>query len=999
MKRNALLLAWTGLLLAAALPSQAQTDEPGKGVARISLINGDVSVRRGDSGDWVAAVINAPLLADDRVLTGAASRAEVQFDYYHRIRLAADTEIRLTQLEHRLYQIQVVRGTVTFSALKGGDAQVELNTPAAALRPLAWGEYRITVDDEDRAELTVRRGEAEIYTPERSQRLRPGRTLVARLDESNRAETRLIAEIPHDRWDEFNQARDRELARAARVYRYVSRDIYGAEDLDGYGTWIYVAPYGWCWRPFVAVGWAPYRLGRWIWLDWYGWTWISYDPWGWAPYHYGRWFWWDNAWLWYPGPVIGVRHWWSPALVGWFGWSSWGGFAAGVGFGWGAVGWVPLAPFEPLYPWWGPRFAGYRNVNYVYQNTTIIHNTNITNIYRNARVRDAITVVRGDDFVRGHTGRPLRLGGEELARASVARGALPFAPARESLRWSDREPAVRRAELNAGRSERFFSRMPAARAERVPFDEQRRILEQWTLRNDATRTRRETFAERNGLPGEPPEAAGRGTERSSVRSADRGGTAADRGWRRADEPRRAETRATENEWRRFGDPGVGIRTPEGARSRPSETEGIRTRSEARSEESSRGSAGWRSFGDPARSPVRSVDGESTVRRSWNAGREAEPAEPVRALPQAESPRWSTGRAAESPAADTPRSQRLPWSTGRGRERTETPGWTGPHSEPPRSESLRWSTGGTRSEDGGLRISPAPRTETPRLERQGEPVRGGEERRATPRGERGSQFAPMSRGGWSTAGVTAGGAPGWNVPAADSPSSPPRPADAAAGILDLSPRRSTGGDDIRISPGGSDSWHGSGLRAAPRSERYAPAPPMTRGGWSTGGAAAIGGETPVTAPPHFSGGEVTGGGRSSWRTGAGVIDSSPRIEPRSNGSWSAGGRTGWAADGLGSATPSISVPRSAPSISVPRSAPSYGGHAGGMRSAPGFGGSGIGAAPGFGGGGIRGGAMSAPPGGSGSGIRGGGFGGGGFRSTGPGLGAPAVGGGMRGGRGR
>lgn len=983
MKRNALLLTLAGVLLAAALPVQAEPDEPGKGVARISLINGDVSVRRGDSGDWVAAVINAPLLADDRVLTGPASRAEVQFDYYHRIRLAGDTEIRLTQLEYRLYQISVVRGTVTFSALKGGDAQVELNTPAAALRPLAWGEYRITVYDDDRAELTVRRGEAEIYTPEGTQRLRPGRTLVARLDESNRSETRLVAEIPRDRWDEFNQARDRELSRAARVYQYVSRDIYGAEDLDGYGTWIYVAPYGWCWQPFVAVGWAPYRLGRWVWLDWYGWTWVSYDPWGWAPYHYGRWFWWNNAWLWYPGPVVGVRHWWSPALVGWFGWSSWGGFTAGVGLGWGAVGWVPLAPFEPLYPWWGRRFAGYRSVNYVYQNTTIINNTNVTNIYRNARVRDGVTVVRGDDFVRGQVGRPLRLGGEELARADVARGALPFAPARESLRWADREPAVRRADLNAGRNERFFSRMPASRAERVPFDEQRRTLEQWTLRNEEPRGRRESFAERNGLPAGAPGAVGRETERSTVRSAERSGAAEDRGWRRADEPRRTGTRATENEWRRFGDPGVGIRTQEGARTRTSEMEGIRTRTEGRSEDSGRGSAGWRSFGDPARSPVRSVEGEPGGRRSWSSGRETEAGEPARSTPQ-----WSTGRGAEAPAAEAPRSETPRWSTGAGRDRSETPGWTGPRSETPGTGSPRWSTGAGRSDD-GVRISPPPRTETPRMERQGEPSRGGEERRAAPRGERGNQFAPMSRGGWSTGGVTAGGAPGAGLSAADSSISvSPRAAESGAGIVDLSPRRSTGGDGIRISPGAGDSWRGPDVQVTPRSERFTPAAPMTRGGWSTGGAAVVGGETPAAASPRFSGGEVSGGGRSSWRTGGGVIDSSPRIEPRSGG-WSTGGRTGWAADGLGSGPPSISVPRSAPSISVPRSAPSWGGSSGGMRSAPGFGGSGIGASPSFGGGGIRGGGMSAPSGAAGGGMRGGGS----VHS------APPTGGGIRGGRSR
>ncbi|MGC8761832.1 MAG: DUF6600 domain-containing protein [Bryobacteraceae bacterium] len=936
MKRMVWMMALAGLLMMGGLPLRAEPDEPGKGVARISLLNGDVSVRRGDSGDWVAAVINAPLLADDRVLTGPGSRAEVQFDFYHRIRLAGDTEIRLTQLEYRLYQIQVVRGTVTFSALKGGDAQVELNTPAAALRPVAWGEYRITVYDDDRAELTVRRGEAEIYTPQGSQRLRPGRTLVARLDDANRSEVRAVAEIPKDNWDEFNRARDRELSRAARVYEYVSRDIYGAEDLYGHGTWIYVAPYGWCWQPFVAVGWAPYRLGRWVWLDWYGWTWVSYDPWGWAPYHYGRWFWWNNAWLWYPGPVIGVRHWWSPALVGWFGWSSWDGFTAGFGFGWGAVGWVPLAPYEPLYPWWGRRFAGYRSVNYISQNTTIINNTNITNIYRNARVRDGITVVRGDDFVRGQVGRPLRLGGEELARASVARGALPFAPARESLRWSDREPMVRRADLNPARTERFFTRMPVQRAERVPFEEQRRTLEQVAARGLG----RADVESRRALA---PAAGGAGAG-AGVRSAESPNASVPegRGWRRADEPRRSETRATENEWRRFGDPGVGIRTQEGARTRGAE-DAIRPRSEARSEDSGRGSGGWRTFGDPARSPVRSVEGDAGARRSWSTGRGAEEGRSADA--------GETGRVA--PRVESPR-----WSTGGGR--SESPGWTAPRSETPRTEtprveSPRWSTGGGRSEDGGVRVAPAPRAEPSRSE----PGPRGDERRANPRSERGNQFAPMSRGGWSTGGVTAGGASAWDGSAAGS-SIPvtPRAANGDSGIVDLSPR------------GRTESWRGPDVRVSPPMERTAPVAPMTRGAWSTGGGSMEAG----------GGSGVIGGG--SWRTGGGgVVDSSPR---RAGGWTGGGGRSGWAGDGLGRGVPSISVPRSAPSYSGPS-----GGFGGGIRSAPSFGG-------GMPSGGMGGGVRSAPSFGGGGGMRSAPSFGGSVRG---GSGAPSGGGGVRGGRGR
>ena len=38
---------------AQAAPEAASQDHPQSGVARISLIHGDVSTQRGDSGDWV----------------------------------------------------------------------------------------------------------------------------------------------------------------------------------------------------------------------------------------------------------------------------------------------------------------------------------------------------------------------------------------------------------------------------------------------------------------------------------------------------------------------------------------------------------------------------------------------------------------------------------------------------------------------------------------------------------------------------------------------------------------------------------------------------------------------------------------------------------------------------------------------------------------------------------------------------------------------------------
>lgn len=328
--------------------------EAGRAVARISLINGEVSVRRGDSGDWVAAVANAPVSVDDHISTAAGARAEIQFDSANFLRLGANSEVQLAQMEQNRYQIQVARGIVDFSVLRQTDADIEVDTPAISVRPKERGNYRITVLDNGQSEVTVRAGQVEIYTPRGVETVTAGKTMFVRGDASN-PEYQIVAAIAPDDWDRWNADRDRALDTAGKnVYnRYVSPDVYGSESLEGYGRWVNTPDYGNVWTPSVGADWAPYRDGRWVWQDYYGWTWVSYDPWGWAPYHYGRWF--HNpaygGWCWWPGSIRS-HYYWAPGYVGFFGFGG-GGF--GVGFGFGNVGWVPLAPFEVFHPWVGPR--------------------------------------------------------------------------------------------------------------------------------------------------------------------------------------------------------------------------------------------------------------------------------------------------------------------------------------------------------------------------------------------------------------------------------------------------------------------------------------------------------------------------------------------------------------------------------------------------------------------------------------------------------------------
>jgi hypothetical protein len=130
----------------------------------------------------------------------------------------------------------------------------------------------------------------------------------------------------------------------------------GYEDLDRYGQWESHPEYGPLWMPTTVVsGWAPYRYGHWTWISPWGWTWVDDAHWGFAPFHYGRWVVVGGRWCWAPGRYV-ARPVYAPALVAWTG-------GVYVGYGAPIVGWVPLAPHEPYYPYYAHRGGYWKTVN------------------------------------------------------------------------------------------------------------------------------------------------------------------------------------------------------------------------------------------------------------------------------------------------------------------------------------------------------------------------------------------------------------------------------------------------------------------------------------------------------------------------------------------------------------------------------------------------------------------------------------------------------------
>src|SRR5580700_7902182 len=233
MKRD--FLVWVFLPGFCTVLSSAQVDIS-PGVARISLIQGEVSARCGDTGDWAAAALNQPLVGGDRISTGDGSKAEVQLDHSNILRLGNNAQVKIAtveraKIERAQIQVQVGQGLAYYTVFEDSEAEVEIDTPNAAVRPTSKeGIYRIEVNGFE-THVIVRAGAADISTPQ-------GSTHVE------------------------------------------------SEDLDAYGHWINVPDYGRVWAPTVAGNWSPYRAGRWVSEPHWGWTWVSHEPWGWTPYHY-----------------------------------------------------------------------------------------------------------------------------------------------------------------------------------------------------------------------------------------------------------------------------------------------------------------------------------------------------------------------------------------------------------------------------------------------------------------------------------------------------------------------------------------------------------------------------------------------------------------------------------------------------------------------------------------------------------------------------------------
>jgi hypothetical protein len=418
------------------LVTVASADPPAR-VGRLNFMEGSVSFRPAGVEDWSSAAINYPVTAGDRVWTDSGSRAELHIGSTA-VRLGPQTDFDVLNLSDDATQLSLSQGSIIVHINNlDGDDVFEIDTPNAAVSLLRPGFYRIDVSGEgDDSYVTVRRGQAEVTAEGNAFSVDPNQSAIIAGTDSVSYD--IEGASAFDRWDDWCLARDRREAQLAAEMardRYVSAEMTGYEDLNGYGAWRVVPDYGTVWVPTrVVAGWAPYRYGHWAWVYPWGWTWVDDAPWGFAPFHYGRWAYVGGGWAWVPGTYI-ARPVYAPALVAFVGG---GGWSVSVFGGGGGVAWFPLGPREVFVPAYRVSPVYVRNVNVTNVNVTNINvtNINVQNVtYVNRSVAGAVTAVPQTAFVGGRSvaTAAVQVRQSQIATASVTGTTAAVVPTRASV--------------------------------------------------------------------------------------------------------------------------------------------------------------------------------------------------------------------------------------------------------------------------------------------------------------------------------------------------------------------------------------------------------------------------------------------------------------------------------------------------------------------------------------------------------------------------------------
>jgi hypothetical protein len=330
------------VLLAPGLGAQAPATIPDLGesperYAEVKLLEGSATIHKGESDEELA--LGVPVAEGDTLDT--QGRGILQLGDGSRIAFDRGSRFQVAELfsdakgvREVLLKLEYGRLRVRMGAQSG--AQVRVDTPAGAGTLENRADASFQAADDHSLEHWVTEGRTSFANRSGRTTVRAGEQLAVSGSQDGLDRVTDFNTFDQDDFDTWcNPLLN--LPRSASAARVPPEIRYYADDLDGYGNWVYVPDCGtWCWCPAgVADDWRPYWDGRWACYPG-GMTWISTEPWGYVTYHFGRWGWGAGlGWYWIPGVYY------SPAWVAWgcsdlyFGWAPLGFYNFPVAWGYG----------------------------------------------------------------------------------------------------------------------------------------------------------------------------------------------------------------------------------------------------------------------------------------------------------------------------------------------------------------------------------------------------------------------------------------------------------------------------------------------------------------------------------------------------------------------------------------------------------------------------------------------------------------------------------------
>jgi FecR protein len=305
-------------------------DMPVQRAARLSYLQGNVTVVRMDNTGSDTAQVNMPLAEGLRVMTGEDGQAEVEFEDGSLVRLTPNSSLNLDHLSadtggNFQTQLSLAHGLVYAELRAASKYSYQINVDGAVVSPVENATIRINLDEPPTV-IAVLTGKAHIERASQDSGgyrtdVHGGESLTS--DPFDTSRYFLSQQITQDSWDNWNEERDQAAADEA-ANRTAVRDNfegdhgYGWSDLDANGSWYNVPGQGQVWQPTIGMdaNFDPYGYGSWVWYPGSGYVWASGYNWGWTPFRCGNWsFWGGFGWGWIPGVNCGLGGWGFPGGV------------------------------------------------------------------------------------------------------------------------------------------------------------------------------------------------------------------------------------------------------------------------------------------------------------------------------------------------------------------------------------------------------------------------------------------------------------------------------------------------------------------------------------------------------------------------------------------------------------------------------------------------------------------------------------------------------------